>query len=68
MTYVWANTTDGRSSQLRIYSAQTTQLKELGTISLSSCSVKSTIFVPAATTGLSPSSEEPLRADLVSWG
>jgi len=65
VTYVWANTTDGRSSQLRIYSAQTTQLKELGTISLSSCCVKATIFVPAAASGLLPSSEEPLRADLV---
>jgi len=66
VTYVWANTTDGRSSQLRIYSAQTTQLKELGTISLSSCCVKATVFVPAAAaSGIPPSTEEPLRADLV---
>ena len=67
VTYVWANTTDGRSSQLRIYSAQTTQLKELGTISLSSCCVKATVFVPAAAaSGIPPSTDEPLRADLVS--
>ena len=69
VTYVWVNATDGKSSHLRIYSAQTTQqinLKELGTIMLSSCCVRSTIFVPGTNSGVATQNpDEPLKSDLV---
>jgi len=69
VTYVWVNATDGKSSHLRIYSAQTTQqinLKELGTILLSSCCVRSTIFVPGTNSGVATQTpDEPLKSDLV---
>ena len=69
VTYVWVNATDGKSSHLRIYSAQMTQhinLKELGTIMLSSCCVRSTIFVPGTNRGVATQMpDEPLKSDLV---
>ena len=49
VTYVWVNAAQGKSSHLRIYSAQSSQqisLKELGTITLSSCGVVAVVFVP----------------------
>ena len=49
VTYVWANASDGVSSYLRIYSAQITQqinLKDLGTVVLSSCCARSLVHVP----------------------
>ena len=49
VTYVWVNAAQGKSSHLRIYSAQSSQqisLKELGTVTLSSCGVVAVVFVP----------------------
>ena len=49
LTYVWANASDGVSSYLRIYSVQITQqinLKDLGTVVLSSCCARSLVHVP----------------------
>ena len=71
VTYVWVNASQGKSSHLRIYSAQMTQqiaLKELGTVTLSSCCVKSVLFVPGDNRFCSPvhgDSSSPSRPDLV---
>ena len=49
VTYVWAAASDGSSSYLRIYSVQVTQqinLKDLGTVVLSSCCARSLVHVP----------------------
>ena len=59
VTYVWVNACHGQSSHLRIYSAcmsQQLNLKELGSIVLSSCSVRAVIHVPGMTNNSSPAS------------
>ena len=71
VTYVWVNASLGRSSHLRIFSAQMTQqiaLKELGTVVLSSCCVKAVMFVPGLTNGVvssAPGDSGLTRGDLV---
>ena len=65
VTYAWTAATAGHSSHLRVYSANTTQLKELGTVTLSSCTARAIVFVPVATSSV-PGCEEPLRVDMVS--
>jgi len=68
VTYVWVNATDGRTSNLRIYTAQVTNqvaLKDLGTIVLPS-RVRALLFVPGSNGGVaSPITDEPLKSDLV---
>merc|ERR1719445_661046 len=68
VTYVWVNASHGKSSHLRIYSAQMTQqinLKELGTVVLSSCSVKAVVHVPGLTNGVVTHEGDTSRADMV---
>ena len=67
ITYVWTATTDGKSSNLRVYSANTTQLKELGTIPLPSCCARATVYIPAVTSSDQTCGwpGDPLRGDLV---
>ena len=71
VTYVWVSASLGRSSHLRIFSAQMTQqisLKELGTVVLSSCCVKAVLFVPGLTNGVvssAPGDSGVTRGDLV---
>lgn len=69
--YVWAVTSDGLSSRMKIFglTAQHTGLKELGTLELPGGSegsgAKCIQYVPGLHGGVPTVDQEPLRGDLV---